>query len=46
MKFGIVGLGKMGSNIALQSLEKGFEVVGVDLQQKEFLEKKGVILTK
>ncbi len=45
MKFAIVGLGKMGSNIALQALEKGFEVVGFDLKKKEALEKKGAVLT-
>jgi 6-phosphogluconate dehydrogenase len=28
--FAIVGLGKMGGNLALQALEKGFRVVGVD----------------
>jgi 6-phosphogluconate dehydrogenase len=28
MKFGIVGLGRMGGNLALQALEKGHEVVG------------------
>ena len=44
MKFAILGLGKMGSNIALQALEKGFDVVGFDLERKSFLEKKGVKL--
>ena len=44
MKFAIIGLGKMGSNIALQALEKGFYVVGLDLEKKTFLEKKGVEL--
>ncbi len=29
-EFGIVGLGKMGGNLALQGLEKGFSVVGTD----------------
>ena len=28
MKFGIVGLGRMGGNLALQAIEKGHEVVG------------------
>ncbi len=44
LKFAILGLGKMGSNIALQALEKGFDVVGFDLERKSFLEKKGVKL--
>ncbi len=44
MKFAILGLGKMGSNIALQALEKGFDVVGFDLEKKSFLEKRGVKL--
>jgi 6-phosphogluconate dehydrogenase len=30
-KFGVVGLGKMGSNLAMQAVEKGYEVVGYDL---------------
>jgi 6-phosphogluconate dehydrogenase len=29
-KFGIIGLGKMGGNLALQAMEKGFSVVGLD----------------
>lgn len=29
-KFGIIGLGKMGGNLALQALEKGFGIVGLD----------------
>ena len=28
MEFGIIGLGKMGGNLALQALEKGIQVVG------------------
>src|SRR2546426_7419498 len=30
MKFGIVGLGRMGSNLALRAAEKGHQVVGYD----------------
>ena len=30
--FGLVGLGKMGANLALQALEKGLQVVGFDLR--------------
>lgn len=33
MKFGIVGLGRMGSNLARQSLEKGHQVIGYDSNQ-------------
>src|SRR4051812_21232667 len=29
-KFGIIGLGKMGGNLALQAMERGFSVVGLD----------------
>ncbi len=29
-KIGIVGLGKMGSNLALQAAEKGFQIIGYD----------------
>ncbi len=32
-EFGIVGLGKMGANLALQALEKGMQVVGFDLKK-------------
>jgi len=31
-EFGIVGLGKMGANLALQALEKGIRVVGYELK--------------
>ncbi len=30
MEFGIVGLGKMGTDLALQSVGKGIRVVGSD----------------
>ena len=30
-EFGIVGLGRMGGNLALQALEKGMRVVGFTL---------------
>ena len=30
-QLGIVGLGKMGGNLALQAMEKGMEVVGLTL---------------
>jgi 6-phosphogluconate dehydrogenase len=28
MKFGIIGLGRMGGGLALQAMEKGHQVVG------------------
>ena len=28
LEFGVVGLGRMGGNLALQALEKGLRVVG------------------
>lgn len=31
-EFGVVGLGRIGGNLALQALEKGMRVVGFDLQ--------------
>lgn len=34
MKFGIVGLGRMGGNLALQAMEKGHEVIGYDPNSK------------
>jgi 6-phosphogluconate dehydrogenase len=39
---GIIGLGKMGGNLALQALEKGYKVVGYDLHQNEELQKQGM----
>jgi 6-phosphogluconate dehydrogenase len=32
-QFGIVGLGRMGANLALQALEKGIQVVGFDIKK-------------
>lgn len=31
-EFGVVGLGKMGANLALQALEKGIQVIGFDVK--------------
>ncbi|WP_207425421.1 phosphogluconate dehydrogenase (NAD(+)-dependent, decarboxylating) [Pedobacter sp. SYSU D00535] len=43
---GIIGLGKMGGNLALQAVEKGYKVVGYDkLPNKDLLENEGIILT-
>ena len=42
MEIGIIGLGKMGSNIALQAVEKGLRVIGIDRQKKQELALKGV----
>src|ERR1700693_4820835 len=32
-EWGLIGLGKMGGNLALQALEKGMNVVGFDLKR-------------
>jgi 6-phosphogluconate dehydrogenase len=42
MEFGIIGLGKMGGNIALQCTEKGIKVVGKARGPKPELTEKGV----
>jgi 6-phosphogluconate dehydrogenase len=34
MKFGIIGLGRMGANIARHAIEKGHEVVGYDSDER------------
>ncbi len=34
MELGIIGLGKMGANIALQGVEKGIKIVGKARGQK------------
>lgn len=44
MELGIIGLGKMGGNIALQGIEKGIKIVGKARGQKPDLEEKGVIV--
>ena len=46
MKFGIIGLGKMGGNIALQAVEKSIIVVGKARHPKPELSKKGVKIVK
>jgi 6-phosphogluconate dehydrogenase len=33
MKFGIIGLGRMGGGLALQAMEKGHQVVGYNRAQ-------------
>lgn len=41
MDLGIIGLGNMGSNIALQCVEKSINVVGLDRKLKPELTRKG-----
>lgn len=44
-EFGVVGLGKMGANLALQALEKGIRVVGFDIKRvPEELVNAGVVV--
>ena len=42
MSLGIIGLGKMGGNLALQAVEKGITVVGKARSKKPHLERKGI----
>ena len=42
MQLGIIGLGKMGANLALQALDKNIKVVGKARSKKPELEDKGV----
>ena len=42
MKLGIIGLGKMGGNLALQAVEKNITVVGKARSKKPELERQGV----
>ena len=42
MKFGMMGLGSMGGNLALQALGKGHEVVGSSRSEKPELARAGV----
>ena len=41
-KLGIIGLGKMGGNLALQAIDKDIDVVGKARSRKPELEEKGV----
>ncbi len=42
MQLGIIGLGKMGGNLALQALEKKIDIIGKARKRKPELEHKGV----
>jgi 6-phosphogluconate dehydrogenase len=44
MQLGIIGLGKMGGNLALQAVGKGIAVIGKARSRKPQLEKEGVIV--
>jgi 6-phosphogluconate dehydrogenase len=44
MKLGIIGLGKMGANLALQAIDKKILVVGKARSQKSELEQKGITI--
>ncbi len=46
MRLGVIGLGKMGGNIALQAVEKGIKTVGKARGPKPELSKKGVVVVK
>ena len=46
MQLGIIGLGKMGGNLALQAHEKGIDVVGMSRSAKPDLERQGVYIAK
>jgi len=45
MEFGIIGLGKMGGNLAQQAIEKGLAVAGTDKKPQPRLEEIGVKLS-
>jgi 6-phosphogluconate dehydrogenase len=42
MKLGIIGLGKMGGNLALQAVERNIGVIGKAQSKKAQLEQQGV----
>ena len=44
MEFGIIGLGRMGANLARHAVEKGIRVVGFSRTRKEDLLKEGIEL--
>lgn len=39
---GMIGLGKMGGNLALQAIDKGYTVVAYETRHNDELEQKGV----
>src|SRR4051812_6584525 len=41
---GIIGLGKMGSNLALNAMDKGYQVAGYDKQFRAELRDTGMLL--
>jgi 6-phosphogluconate dehydrogenase len=46
MKLGIIGLGKMGGNLALQAVEKNVGVIGKAQSKKAELEQQGVKIVR
>jgi 6-phosphogluconate dehydrogenase len=46
VQLGIIGLGKMGGNLALQAHEKGIDVVGMSRSAKPDLERQGLYIAK
>jgi 6-phosphogluconate dehydrogenase len=46
MELGIIGLGKMGSNLALQCVDKNIKVVGKDPNADKSLQEKGIYIAK
>jgi 6-phosphogluconate dehydrogenase len=46
MELGIIGLGKMGANIALYGMEKGIKIVGKARGKKPELTQKGVLVVE
>ncbi|MBS7566892.1 decarboxylating 6-phosphogluconate dehydrogenase [Mucilaginibacter sp. Bleaf8] len=43
-KYGIVGLGKMGANLALQAAEKGYTIIGYDKHLPTDIEQENLVL--
>lgn len=46
MRFGICGLGRMGASLALQAMEKGHEVVGLDPKGSREVEEAGATVVR
>jgi 6-phosphogluconate dehydrogenase (decarboxylating) len=42
MEFRIIGLGRMGANLARQAVERGIQAVGFSRNRKEDLLKEGI----
>ena len=46
MKFGVIGLGRIGGALSLQAMEKGHQVVGYSLSDKELKNLESMVMKR